>query len=164
MLDQLLRLPNLHIWLPIVAAALFGLPLLWMLLRRSPTDADAQAKSSADPLPDPFLPKENSADKRKAARRQGNVIKLLCAVVTTPDDHFNGYVVDRSVTGLRLLLPGAYPIGAVLLVRPANIPPTTPWVQVEVRSCVPSTIQADEFEVGCQFVRSPSYLTLSMFG
>lgn len=165
MLNDLLRLPYVTIWLPLLAAAVVGAPFLWFLWRKSSAEPAAKPADGAESAPHPFLPSAAAtSDKRGAARRQGNVIKLVCAVATAPDDHFNGYVVDRSVTGLRLLLPGAYPVGTILQVRPANNPPTTPWVQVEVRSCLQSTIQADEFEVGCQFVRSPSYLTLSMFG
>ena len=43
-----------------------------------------------------------------------------------------GWVLDRSVSGLCLMAPNALPVGSFWKVRPCNAPQTTPAVRVEV--------------------------------
>jgi hypothetical protein len=163
------NLPYVYIWLPLLIGVVICVPALWYLLRRPQEEAATTAPAptpSAEappgaPAADPFTHGSRS-EKRRAVRRQGNVIKLMCAVAGTPDRHFHGYVVDRSMTGLRILVPQPYDLGTVLLIRPASL--SVPWVEVEVRNSTSSKIQHDEFEVGCQNVGSPPYTTLSLFG
>ena len=44
---------------------------------------------------------------------------------------------------------------------PAHAPPMTPWTEVEVRSC---RQKKDGYEVGCQFVKTPPWSILLLFG
>lgn len=165
----LIQLPYVQVWLPLVAALVVALPIVWLVRARRPSSAPPVEQAflklqtaSPDGL-DPFVHGSRN-EKRKAARRHGSVIKLQVALASSPEAEFVGYTVDRSTSGLRLLLPSPHELGTILTVRPAKAPADTPWVQVEVRSCAPSSIEPHEFEAGCQFVRSPSYATLAMFG
>ena len=48
-----------------------------------------------------------------------------------------------------------------LAVIPLNAPSITPWVDIEVRTC---RKVGDNFELGCQFVKTPNWSILLMFG
>ena len=74
---------------------------------------------------------------------------------------FQAWVIDRSVGGLCLDSHTAYKEGTQLFLLPANAPETTPWVDVEVRSCRPSK---DGYELGCRFVKTPPWAILLLFG
>lgn len=166
MLNYLFQLPHVHIWLPIMAALVASLPVLWFLrpARGAGTASSGTDATGLGPRPlDPF-DHGSKSEKRKACRRQGNVIKVVWALATAPDELSRGYVVDRSTAGLRLLLPDQLAEGTVVLVRPATAAAESPWAQLEVRTCMPSAIQGDEFEIGCQYVKTPSFAILSLFG
>ena len=127
----------------------------WTTLRKRKPKEEAPAKAA-----DPFAQGANS-ERRTAARRGGHAISVD---MHDPDDKLTGqqaYVLDRSVGGLCLMAPSAVPIGSVWKVRPCNAPRTTPPVRVEVKSC--SAVD-QEWKLGCQFEKTPSYATLLMFG
>jgi hypothetical protein len=71
------------------------------------------------------------------------------------------FVVNRCVGGLGLFAETTIEPGSQLKVRPTNAPPITPWVEVVVKSCRPAT---RGFEIGCQFVKTPPWAILLMFG
>jgi hypothetical protein len=62
---------------------------------------------------------------------------------------------------LGLFVEGPIEVGKHLNVRPINAPPITPWVEVIVKSCREAN---RGYEVGCQFVRTPPWAILLMFG
>jgi hypothetical protein len=97
-------------------------------------------------------------------RRQGNPIAVH---VGAPEDKKNlqvGSVLDRSMGGMRLALFQQVEVGTVLSVKPTNAQDIVPWVDLEVRSCRPSTEMPDQFEIGCQYVKSPPYSIQLLFG
>ncbi len=49
----------------------------------------------------------------------------------------------------------------MLSVRAANSSRGTPWIQIEVRSCRET---GEDWELGCQFVKTPSWNVLLLFG
>jgi hypothetical protein len=91
-------------------------------------------------------------EQRKSARRRGNPIEVL---YSPP---------DRSMGGIRLAVVHNMLVGSILAIRPSNASPVVPWVEVEVRTCQPAKGIDGEFELGCQFVRTPPYSILLLFG
>jgi hypothetical protein len=70
-------------------------------------------------------------------------------------------VEDRSLGGLSLLAPRPAAVGSVWNARPCNAPRATPLVPITVRTCV---AEGSEWKLGCQFVKTPSYAVLLLFG
>jgi hypothetical protein len=80
------------------------------------------------------------------------------ADVKTPP--FGAWVADCSLGGLCLTVHEEAQIGDIFSVRPASAPAEVPWVQVKVKSKRPIE---KSWELGCQFVRTPSYSVVLMF-
>ena len=102
-----------------------------------------------------------SPDQRRALRRSGNPLPVLISDADGVAPATEGTVVDRSADGMRLEVNTAANVGTVLSVRPARATPSIPWVQVEVRSCRPSS---RGYELGCRFVRPAPSNVLWLFG
>ncbi len=138
----------------------FGFAVLGRRRRISvPPPEPAAAAQGAGPA-DPFL-QGSGAERRVAHRRQGTQVQAL---VAEGDDTANAvpcWVVDRSVGGLGLRMETAVGKGAVLRVRPRDAAAIIPWTEVEVKSC---RQQGATWEVGCQFVRTPPWSVLLLFG
>jgi hypothetical protein len=64
------------------------------------------------------------------------------------------------MTGLRLIVPQAVAPNAILRVHPVDGPQNAPWVQVSVVRCTP---EDDQWELGCEFMRTPSWSVLLQF-
>jgi len=103
----------------------------------------------------------SSMDRRQALRRGGNPVAVFLTDAEAESDPVRAYVLDRSTGGICLTVPEAVERGTVLSVRATNAPPTTPWVQIEVRNCRPV---GDEFELGCKFLKTPPWNVLLLFG
>src|SRR5205807_67771 len=89
-------------------------------------------------------------------RRTAGLVDEYC-----PAGAGRGWVLDRSVGGLCLDLSAAFPEGTRLSLFPTQAPGMTPWTEVEVRSC---RQKKDGYEVGCQFVKTPPWSILLLFG
>ena len=63
--------------------------------------------------------------------------------------------------GLCLAVPQAVEVNMILSVRTAEPEAKCPWIQVEVKRC---SKREDYWELGCQFVRTPSWNVLLLFG
>jgi hypothetical protein len=100
-------------------------------------------------------------DKRAAARRKGNPVSILISDAAAEARPYPGLVVDRSTGGLCVLADKAVEVGTILSVRAANAPSTVPWVQVEVKN---SRGTGNQWELGCQFVKTPPWSVLLLFG
>jgi hypothetical protein len=105
-------------------------------------------------------PKKADADRRSAPRRKGNRVE-----VHLTDDSKRppvlGWVVDRSMGGLCLIVEEPLSEGTVLNVRPRQAPQTTPWLPIEIRACRPDGCN---WEVGCRFLKPPQWNDLLLFG
>lgn len=166
MLEAFLSLPYVHVWLPLIAAVLIGTPVYLLTLRAS--RPGAMGLSTAPPVEqssgdDPFA-LGSTGEQRKAFRRLGNPIEVHYTADAFADAPRSGYVIDRSVGGLRLMVTHEVPPGTVLSVRPANVSPMVPWVELEARSCANSATQPGAYDVGCAFVKTPPYSILLLFG
>jgi hypothetical protein len=124
------------------------------------------------PLPSRYLGGGNEAsqdpfmggafgEKRSALRRQGNPIPIHISDATVTAEPWYGWVLDRSMGGLCLSVDSAVKIGTVLSVRPTHAPDTVPWIQIEVRRC---REDGKTWELGCQFLKTPSWGILLLFG
>lgn len=99
-------------------------------------------------------------ERRAAPRRKGNTVEVQ---LSGGEDQpvLKGWVLDRSVGGLCLLVDQAVPESTVLKVRPRSTGDAVPWTEVTVRMCRP---EGTQFELGCQFHRTPNWNLLLQFG
>ena len=109
---------------------------------------------------DPFI-HGSALERRQALRRGGNPIAVLLTDVDIKAKPVSGWVVDRSTGGICVSVPEAVESGTVLCVRTANAPESVPWIQIEVKNCRPAD---GNWELGCQFVRTPPWSVLLLFG
>jgi len=111
--------------------------------------------------PAPTLQPLSTPERRSTPRRKGNPVSVYIADNGTPGEPFQGWVVDRSAGGLRLLVDEAIPAGTQLKVRPTKAPAGFPWVAVKVKSCYP---ERKSWNLGCQFLEKLAWEQLQLFG
>jgi hypothetical protein len=70
-------------------------------------------------------------------------------------------VINRSTGGLGLEIDRPLDVGLMVSVRVINAPVTVPWVQAQVRGC---RQVGESWEVGCQFVKTPPWSVMLLFG
>lgn len=109
----------------------------------------------------PAPPPPSDDERRTAPRRKGNPVSVQVTDAQGRGDAFQGWVVDRSSGGVRLLVDQSVPAGMVLSVRPTKCHPSFPWVQVMVKSC---RAERSSWNLGCQFVQKLSWAELQLFG
>jgi PilZ domain len=155
-------------WDVIVVGALFAATILFLgyvFLGRRPT-ARRQPPLRvipADPGPtqyDPFV-QGSSKEQRSAPRRPGNPVSVLISNADITCEPVHGLVLDRSVGGVRVFLDEEAAVGDILSIRPTEAPRLAPWVQVEVRH---RRQVGHQWEIGCQFLHTPSWGVLVRFG
>jgi hypothetical protein len=129
----------------------------WLLMRKKPAPPPAEQD---EPEVDPFA-HGSTSERRSAHRRGGCLVEVAIRDPEMQNPPTFGWVTDRSLGGLCLRVGSEVETGLVVAVRPAKAPPITPWTQVEVKTCVRD---GDAFKLGCQFVRTPPYAVLLMFG
>jgi hypothetical protein len=120
---------------------------------------DNPASVPADPTqsPDPKVPKE----KRANPRRKTNMQPVLLTNGDPKAPPFEGWVVDRSAGGMRLVVKRPVAPGALLSVRTARPSMTSSWLKLEVRN---SKADNGTTHLGCRFVLKPSLEELQQFG
>jgi hypothetical protein len=107
----------------------------------------------------PLTPKP--VEMRGATRRGGNAVAVFIADPHKTDEPQRGWVVDRSAGGLCVALDKPVDAGDTLRIRVCNAPVTVPWAEVQVKSC---RKDGNQWEAGCQFVVTPSFNVLMLFG
>ena len=106
-------------------------------------------------------PEQSYADRRGTVRREGAPVRVLLSSASFRNGVNDGYVVDRSTGGLRLLMNAAMAPGSTIQVRAVNAPDTVGFVTVIVRSCKP---EDDHFILGTEFEKTPPWNVLLLFG
>lgn len=156
--------------LPIVSGGVVAVLVLSYLcfFRRKPKpdlDAVAIAAPSNRVLEEKAAtwapPEQSYADRRGAVRREGAPVRVLLSSTTFRNGVNDGYVVDRSTGGLRILIQSAIAPGSTMQVKAVNAPDNIGFVTVIVRSCRKNT---DHFELGCEFEKTPPWNVLLLFG
>ena len=79
-------------------------------------------------------PEQSYADRRGSVRREGAPVKVMVSSSSLRNGVNEGYVVDRSTGGLRIVMQNAVPPGSTLQVRAENAPDTVGFVTLIVRS------------------------------
>jgi hypothetical protein len=69
--------------------------------------------------------------------------------------------MDRSIKGVRLCVARDVPVGAVINVRVSHLNPPMPWLEVKVCNTKRSGANV---ELGCEFVSSPTWNVMLLFG
>lgn len=127
--------------------------------------APATAGGSKGPLNEKSLnwePLEKSyADRRESVRREGQPVRVTLAATVFRNGVADGYVIDRSTGGLKIVAQVAVAPGSTLQVRAVDAPDTIGFVTLIVRSCR----KADgHYEFGCEFEKTPPWNVLLLFG
>ncbi len=140
--------------IPCIGGAVWGLAYLFgrrFFIGRAPAE-------KAPLLPDNFL-QGVTTERRAAPRRRGHAIEVFLSA--GEGEPLLGWVVDRSIGGLCVMVEQPVAQAARGKVRPRIAPESTPWVPVLVKSC---RAEGHEYEVGCQFAHTPSWNVLVQFG
>jgi hypothetical protein len=140
----------------IAGLAACGLALLlgWRLVASRPATVSG---GQGEDLDDSFLAGVTQ-DRRAAPRRKGNAVDVQL-VDSKEQPPLRGWVLNRSQGGLGLLVDEAVPEGTVCRVRPSNS--NSGWIEVSVRYC---RREGGQYELGCQFHRTPNWNELLQFG
>ncbi len=139
-----------------VTLLVLGAGFFWFSKRKPKTSASLDVATR-----DPFS-QGGQSDRRQSPRRSGQSIKITVQLLNDQKTVFDGFVMDRSMGGLRLLLDRSLAINQVLNVRSTDAPQTVTWVQVQVRRI--QQLPDKSYEVGCQFTRTPPWPVLLTFG
>jgi len=113
------------------------------------------------PASGPLIKPLSAQERRSTPRRKGNPVSVHITDPRGAGDPFQGWVVDRSAGGLRLLVDEAIPAGTLLKVRPSKAHGNFPWIQVKVKSCYP---ERRSWNLGCQFLEKLTWEDLQLFG
>lgn len=128
-----------------------------LLFRRRPFDPSIREKF---PTPDPFL-HGSATENRYSVRRTGKQIRVFISDEEAHSPPMDAIVLDRSMGGLCLATPKPLNENQVISVRPTEAPVETPWIQAQIKRCQPVE---DYWEVGCQFLKTPPWAQLLLFG
>jgi len=111
--------------------------------------------------PEPEANDGPPGERRASPRRVGNPVSVQISSEEDESESFQGWVVDRSSGGIRLLVDQAFDAGTILNLRPTKAHPSLTWIKVEVKSCRP---ERNSYKIGCEFVTKPSWAELQAFG
>lgn len=106
-------------------------------------------------------PEQSYADRREAVRREGTPVRVVLASPTFRNGISEGVVLDRSTGGLRVAMSIAMAPGSLMQIRAINAPDTIGYVTIIVRSCRKN---AEFYELGCEFEKTPPWNVLLLFG
>jgi hypothetical protein len=145
----------------VVGALAFLAGLFFLGARKAsvPPPAEAPAVAAGQENKDIFL-HGSYGDRRSAPRRRGNSVEVDLSNET---DHSvcQGWVLDRSVGGLCIVVEEPVAEGTVLRVRPHSASDSVPWTPIEIRGC---RAHKNEWELNCQFLQTPNWNVMMMFG
>lgn len=143
---------------PVIGGAACGLAFLigrlLLVSKPSPPPVDPEGPTETN-----FL-QGITRDRRIAPRRKGNTVEVQISI-DERSDPTRGWVLDRSIGGIGILVDEPIAQGAVIKIRPRTATVTAGWIEVTVRAC---RREGHQFELGCQFHRTPDWNTLLHFG
>src|SRR5262249_31606017 len=128
---------NLPLTIGTAVAVLVLTGVFVMGLRRrgpvlDPTNLHLPALAPSGPKDEKSLswvpPEQSCADRRGSVRREGVPVRVLLSSPAFRNGINDGFVVDRSTGGLRIVMPTAMAPGSTLQVRAVNAPDTIGFV------------------------------------
>jgi hypothetical protein len=134
--------------------------LVRMFLRQRNLAAPSPPTQQSEPCPDPYE-QGGKGERRASLRRGGKAVAVLISDADATVAPFEGWVCDRSLNGLCLEVTRPVEAHTILSVRTTESSISVPWVQLEVKRC---ERRDENWELGCQFVRTPPYSQLLLFG
>jgi hypothetical protein len=162
-LSSILRFFTEQMWaIPVIGALVASLAFLagrrWITPRPPTVTRPIEEETNLETAR--LSKRKSDPDRRSAPRRKGNRVEVFLTddLKRSP---IHGWVVDRSMGGLCLMVEKALTEGEVWQVRPRQAPQTAPWTAIEIRSC---RADGGEWEVGCRFVKPPQWNDLLLFG
>ena len=163
-LNSLLRFVTDQPWtIPVIGVLVAILAFLvgrrWFVSRSAPPATPVKEEGRTK-LTTAMVTKQFEPDRRSAPRRKGNRVEVLLTDGSEKTPR-KGWVIDRSMGGLCLIVENPLAEGTVLNVRPRHAPQTAPWTSIEVRSC---RAEEAQWELGCRFVQMPHWNDLLLFG
>lgn len=129
--------------------------------RRDSKPLPKAAAARKAPKPEPVEEEENVEAMRTAPRRQGNPVQVSITDATNTMEGFQGWVIDRSAGGLRILVDQTIHPGTILSLKPIKSHAGFPWVQVKVCNCVQ---ERGSYSIGVQFTAKLTWTELQAFG
>jgi PilZ domain len=150
---------------PVTAGSVVGISVVGFIhyLTRQRRVAQQQAAATVkeeEKKQDPFE-HGSAAESRKSFRRIGNPVEVQIVDREKEGPPFTGYVINRSVGGVCIQIEKPLQPQNNLTIRPTNAPHIAPWVEVVVKNCRQGEIG---YEIGCQFIKTPPWPILMMFG
>lgn len=106
-------------------------------------------------------PNTSQKERRGGLRRKGTPIAVLITDAAATAPPFGGWVVERSRTGLGMLVDRPIGVGTRLNIKPSEAGANFPWILVDVKSCRPDK---DNARLGCHFVSKVPWSLLLKFG
>jgi hypothetical protein len=170
---QMLMVPAAGV---VVALAVLGAGFFFVNKRKAKTAAIDSVTDAEEPRPrrappaalqglrpatDPFI-QGGASELRQSPRRAGQSIRVSIQLVNDPKTVFDGYVMDRSMGGLRLQVDRSLNHNQMLNVRSTDAPESVGSIQVQVRRI--TQLPDKSYEIGCQFIRTPPWAVLLTFG
>jgi len=114
-----------------------------------------------EPEPEPAEEEENVQAMRAAPRRQGNPVQVNITDASNTMEDFQGWVIDRSAGGLRILVDQTIHPGTLLNLKPVKAHAGVSWVEVKVCNCSP---ERGSYSIGVQFTTKLTWGELQAFG
>jgi PilZ domain len=146
---------------PVAGVGCAGLLLLLARMWRAQKQTATMPPAKESVPHQEVLESNRNGERRANIRRGGKTVTVLISDAEAKAEPFTGRVRDRSIGGLRIESTRPVDINTILSVRTADDSGNTSWVQVEVKRCHP---REGKWELGCQFVRTPPYSQLLLFG
>jgi hypothetical protein len=147
---------------PLAASVLFVLVcslLMVVVHARRRRAAESPPEPPAERPASPTRPRAEEA--RGKPRRTYNPVAVLVSDAEGTREPARGWVIDRNLRGLGLLLDEPLAEGTVLGVKACAAPEGTPWWSAEVRYCRP---EEGRWVVGCKFLTCPPLSVALLFG
>src|SRR5207245_9459784 len=124
-------------------------PLKIDALAGLPPVGEKMTSASSDISSCPAAPTAG-VERRTASRRKGNPVPVTLSNARATSPALDGWIIDRSGTGIGVLVDEAVEVGTVLSVRPTKAHSGFGWLQVEVKNCRPDK---SNWKLGCQFLQ-----------
>ncbi len=148
-------------WVIGAAVGLLATGLAFAAGRLLLTPAARKPEAAVSPdFVDPFS-NQSPSERRIAHRRGGNPVELDLIDPDNGTPASTGYVVDRSIGGLCVDVERPIPVGKQLKVKIRSAPASVGAIAIEVKSC---RAEGASWRLGCQFVKTPTFNVMLLFG